>query len=152
VVVALGLLGCGGCRSEHRFESACQLIRHEVVERDARGVPVLVDIELEWDACPGDQFQVIRGGREFARCMARYRLGDLLNVRVLHWWDTRGYYTWDVYQVGECSRPIEPESAGSFERSQECSESHAHGVVNGFQCSRLPHRTLAEVCPWTVRQ
>src|SRR4051812_6265816 len=109
-----------GCKLEGRYESVCQLIRREVIEVDGLGAPQQVDIELEWDPCPGDQFQVVRGGAAFARCLARYEVGDMLPVRVRHYWDTRGFYKWDVYQVGDCPREIEPSSEGSFEKSQEC--------------------------------
>jgi hypothetical protein len=137
---------------EEKFESVCQLVRREVVEENDKGEPELVDIELEWDPCPGDQLQIVRGGRDFAKCIAKYEMGDLLPVRVLHQWDTRGYYKWDLYQVGDCSRPIERESEGSYEKSQECEEEKAYGRTTGFSCSRRPFRQLVSVCPWTARQ
>lgn len=150
---ALLALSAGACevRRERRFESVCQLIRREVVERDERGEPTQIDVELEWDSCPGDQFQVVRGGAAFARCMERYRIGDAIPVRVVQWWDSRGFFTWDVYRVGDCEHPVEPESEGSFELSQECRESRAYGLSNGFVCSRRPHRNLVSICPWMAR-
>ena len=129
----------------------CQLIRRDVVEADEKGEPQLLDVELEWDPCPGDQFQVVRGGKDFAKCMSRYPVGEMLPVRVVHWWDNRGYFRWDVYQVGECSRTPEPEAEGSYEKSQECSNKDNYGQVSGFECSRRPFRKLVSVCPWMSR-
>ena len=73
-----------GCKPrEEKYESVCQLIRRDIVTEDEKG-PTLVDVEFEWDPCPGDQFQVVRGGREFAACMEKYKIGDLLPVQVVH--------------------------------------------------------------------
>jgi hypothetical protein len=137
------------CRRERHFEAVCQVIRRTVVERTPDGRPLLLDVELEYDACPGDQLHLVRGGAAFARCMARYADGDLVPVRLRHWWDTRGYYTWDIYQVGACARPIEPDGDGSFARSQECRDHVAYGHANGLYCRRRPRAGLVSVCPWT---
>lgn len=152
VVVALGvcLFGCG--KGEHRFESTCQLVRRDVVETDEKGEPEVVDVELEWDPCPGDQFQVVRGGKAFGACMQKYEVGKLLPVLVKHWWDDRGYYVWDVYQVGDCKRDIEPNSEGSYEKSQECIDTLMYGKDTGFSCSRRPFAGLVKTCPWMARQ
>lgn len=143
----------GACsKPEHLFESTCQLVRRDEVEVNANGETEVVDIELEWDPCPGDQFQVVRGGKEFASCMKQYETGRLLPVLVKHWWDNRGYYVWDVYQVGECKREIEPDSEGSYEKSQECSDVEAYAHPIGFSCSRRPFKGLVNTCPWMARQ
>lgn len=42
---------------EERFESVCQIVHRETVEVDDKGEPKVVDYELEWDPCPGDQFR-----------------------------------------------------------------------------------------------
>ncbi len=121
VLCALSVVACAACgHGARRFEATCQIVRRDTVEQDQNGVAQLVDLELEWDPCPGDQFQVIRGGREFAACMKRYEVGMLVPVLVKQWWDERGYYTWDVYQVGQCARTIEPNAEGSYEKSQDC--------------------------------
>ena len=83
--------------------------------------------------------------------MQQYRLGQMLPVLVKHWWDDRGYYAWDVYQVGECRRTIEPSSEGSYEKSQDCRDSLSYGRTNGFFCSRHPLKRLLATCPWMAR-
>jgi hypothetical protein len=144
-------LSLSSCHRTEKFESVCQIVRSEVVEVDEAGKPRLVDYEMEWDPCPGDQAQMVRGGAEFAACMAKYKPGDSVPVRVKHWWDTRGFYTWDVFEVGGCKREIEEPSEGSFEKSQECKDEKSYGNVNGFTCSRRPFARLVKVCPWLSR-
>lgn len=149
IVLALAATSCKP--KESQYESVCQIVHHDNVEVDDKGVPLLVDYELEWDPCPGDQFQMVRGGKDFAACMTKYEDGDLVPVRVLHRWDSRGYYTWDVFQIGDCKRPIEEDSEGSYEKSQECRDEKSYGHTNGFHCNRRPFANLVSVCPFMAR-
>jgi hypothetical protein len=143
------IFACG--HDERRFESTCQIVHREVVETDGDGTTAIIDLELEWDPCPGDQFQMVRGGRQFAECMQRYPDGILLPVLVKQWRDNRGFYTWDIYRVGDCVRPIEAGAEGSYEKSQECSNRVMHGQVVGFSCLRRPQKHLIASCPWMAR-
>jgi hypothetical protein len=151
-VIAMGFLGLAACHRERTFESVCQIVRQEVVEADEAGAPRVLDVELEWTPCPGDQFQVVRGGAAFARCMSRYHAGDEVPVIVRHIWDSRGQYTWDLERVGDCGRAIEPGAEGSFEKSQECHVDQSFGRPYGFTCNRRPFERLVHVCPWMARQ
>ena len=151
MVIALALAATA-CSKTRRYESAVQIVRKEVVEKAPDGAATQIDFELEWDACPGDQFQVIRGNRAFAECTEKYGVGDTVPVYVRHWWDERGYYRWDVERMGDCWRTIEPDSAGSYEKGQECKDVENHGVKTGFTCSRKPFRTLLKRCPWMARE
>jgi hypothetical protein len=154
VTAATLLLGTTGCsKKDERFESVVQIVRKETVELTDDGkAPNVIDMEFEWDPCPGDQFQVIRGDKDFAACAAKYEIGDYVPVVVRHMWDERGYFTWDVERVGDCARAIERGSAGSYEKSQECHDVTHHGHKVGFECSRKPFRDLVKRCPWTARQ
>lgn len=149
--VCSALLGSGCKPKDSQFESVCQIVHRDVVEVDGSGKPALVDYELEWDPCPGDQFQVVRGSKDFAACMNKYDIGDYVPVRVVHHWDSRGYFTWDLFQVGDCHRPIEADNEGSYEKSQECHDQMAYGQKSGFVCSRRPFAGLVKVCPWMAR-
>ncbi|MFO0678520.1 MAG: hypothetical protein U0169_18425 [Polyangiaceae bacterium] len=154
-LVALGLLASSGlgCKAkENTYESAVQIMRKEVVETEGESTVTQIDFEVEWDACPGDQFQVIRGGKDFAACTTKYEVGDYVPVLVRHWWDERGFYRWDIERLGECTRNIEPESVGSYEKGQECRDVANHGLVAGFECSRKPFRLLVQRCPWMARE
>ena len=151
-LLALLALGAGGCsHRDERFESVLQLVNRTDVEHNAKGEVDQADFEFEWDPCPGDQFQVVRGGRDFAKCMEKYEKGDYVSVEVKHYWDPHGFYKWDVEKVGDCRRDIEEESEGSFEKSQECTEHKMYGRESGFDCSRRPFKRLVGICPWMAR-
>lgn len=148
-LLTLSALGCG--HKEERFESAVQIVRKEVIEKDEKGATTAMDFEAEWDACPGDQFQVIRGGAEFAACADKYGPGDYVPVIVKHFWDPRGYYRWDIERLGDCVRPIDLDAYGSYEKSAECKDVVDYGRTIGFECSRRPFRALLKRCPWMAR-
>lgn len=150
-LAALALAG-SGCHREERFESVVQIIRKEVVDVDAEGKTQVLDMEVEWDPCPGDQFQVIRNGKTFAACAEKYGVGDYVPVVAIHRWDPRGYYTWDISQLGDCPRSMHPGEPGSYEKSAECKDVKMHGNKLGFSCSRKPFRDLVQRCPWTARE
>lgn len=143
-------LGCG--HKEERFESVLQLLSRSDVEKNDKGEVEQADFEFEWDPCPGDQFQVVRGGKDFAKCMEKYEKGDYVSVTVKHYWDPHGFYKWDVEKVGDCERGIEEASEGSFEKSQECQEHKMYGRVSGFDCTRRPFKKLVGICPWMARK
>jgi hypothetical protein len=153
-VVPLGLLAftLSACAPKARsFESVCQIVRRSDVDVDDAGTVTQIELELEWDPCPGDQFQVVRGGKDFAACTARYPVGTYVPVRVKQWWDDRGYYRWDLTRVGDCERTPEPESEGSYEKSQECEDVTSFGRPVGFLCRRRPEKRLLQICPWMAR-
>jgi hypothetical protein len=140
-----------GCHRTERFESVGQIVHSEVIEVDDKGKPLVHEIEFEWDACPGDQFQVVRGGVEFAECIQQHHVGDMVAVEVVHFWDERGYYRWEVTRVGGCDRPMQLDAEGSYEKSQECTDIKHHGQKVGFLCNRKPFAQLVAVCPWMAR-
>lgn len=140
-----------GCHPTERYESVGQLIQNDVIEVDDKGKALVQEVEFEYDACPGDQFQVVRGGAEFAECMKKHAVGDMISVGIVHFWDERGYYRWEVTRVGECDRPPQPEAEGSYEKSQECTDVKHYGQVVGFTCNRKPFARLVEICPWMAR-
>jgi hypothetical protein len=152
VALSLLVMAASACSPKERvFESVVQLVRRSDVDVDDKGVVTQVDLEFEWDPCPGDQFQVVRGGTEFAACMSKYETGTYLPVNVKQWWDGRGYYRWDVTRVGDCERTIEPDTEGSYEKSQECENVTSFGEQVGFSCRRRPEKRLLQICPWMAR-
>ena len=153
LVAALALSTLVACTPrEERFESVVQVVSRVDVEKNDKGEVEQVDFEFEWDPCPGDQFQVVRGGKELAKCMEKYGKGDYVSATVKHFWDPHGYYRWDIEKLGDCSREIESTSEGSFERSQECGEHRMYGRPSGFECSRRPFRKLLGACPFMARE
>lgn len=144
------LLSCG--HPTTRWESVVQVVRKDIVEKDdATGEIIQIDFEVEWDPCPGDQFQVVRGGRKFAACADKYVVGDYVPVIATHFWDAHGFYRWDIERLGDCAHTVEPESLGSYEKSQECRDVSHYDKQVGFTCSRKPFRQLLQRCPWMAR-
>jgi hypothetical protein len=140
-----------GRRPEHRYESVVQLTGTRVVQKAETGEAELADYDLEWDPCPGDQMQTIRGNGAFATCMARYVPGDYLPAKVVHYWDSRGFWRYDLTEVGGCVHPVEPDAPGAFELSQECTDVQSFGVTTGFSCRRRPEHGLITTCPWMAK-
>lgn len=134
-----------------RYESVVQIIDRDVVEQEGDKV-TQVDVEVEWDPCPGDQFQMIRGGTDFATCTEKYKVGDYVPVVALHWFDPRGYYRWDIERLGDCKHRIEERTPGSYEKGQECRDILQYTRKAGFTCSRKPKKQLVAKCPWMRRE
>lgn len=153
LLVALVAIGClSAChRKPKSYESVVQLVRYDVADRDGEGKPVLADVELEWDPCPGDQIEIVRGGPAFAECMGKHKVGEMLPAHVRTSWDERGYYRWDITKVAECDRPPMEDDVSSFEKVQECKDVKLHGVQVGFECNRQPYAELIKICPWMKR-
>lgn len=151
-LLGLSVLGTGCRRSATHYESTVKLVARTPVQKNAEGVVTLTDFELEWDPCPGDQYEYVRGGRAFSACMAKYEPGDYLAVNVVHYWDTHGFYRWDVYRVGDCARDVEPTSEGTYDKSQECKTHKMYGENAGFDCDRTSPANLTAVCPWLARR
>ncbi len=61
LLLVLSATACG--ERLERFESVSQIVRQDEVEVNDRGETESVDVEFVWDSCPGDQFQVVRGGK-----------------------------------------------------------------------------------------
>jgi hypothetical protein len=161
VVLATCVIGCSNpppksgptiITDGDRYESVVQILHRDVVEQDKEGKITQVDIEVEWDPCPGEQFQMIRGGPEFAACTEKMKVQDYVPVVVLHWWDARGYYRWDIEKLGDCAHRIEDRTPGSYERGQECRDVTHYTRKAGFICSRKPKAALVEKCPWMKRE
>ncbi|APR82509.1 Hypothetical protein A7982_07858 [Minicystis rosea] len=150
-LLVLAAVAFVGCHPTERFESVCQIVHSEVVEVDDKGKPLVHEVELEWDPCPGEQYQVVRGGPEFAQCIKEHAVGTLVPVEVEHFWDGRGFYRWEVTKIAGCDRPPQLDAEGSYEKSQECRDVIHHGQKVGFLCNRKPFERLVDVCPWMAR-
>lgn len=134
-----------------KYEATVQLERMRVVRKNEAGKPLTLDVELSYFECPGDQDEVIRGGEGFAACMTKHKIGDKLKVKIEHRWSPEGHYRWDVLQVGDCERTIDPADEASYAMIRECEDWKANGVAVGFQCNVSPQKTLVKKCPWFAK-
>jgi len=127
------------------------LTRMDAVRTDEQGKPATMDVEFSYFECPGTQIEVIRGDNAFAACMARYKPGDKVPVRIEKHWDEAGYWDWDVHEMGGCPRPPDPDDEASFDTVRECTPWVINGAKVGFQCNTIPQDKLLKACPWFGR-
>jgi hypothetical protein len=161
LVVRSFVLGClavlllavlPGCKGKARwYDSKVKINRVAPIRFAADGKPLDTDIEFNWSDCPGEQVEIIRGDAKFAECMKQYKPGDEVKVKVEYHWDKRGFYDWDVHEVGGCKRPPDDDDLSSFDTVQECEPIVVNGVEEGFKCNRIPQKALLKKCPWFAR-
>jgi hypothetical protein len=139
-----------GCKKDRAYESRVEITRIDAVRlRDGKARDL--DVEFSYPDCPGKPVEVIRGGADFAQCLSRYKVGDTVPVKVRHHWDAAGFYDWDIYEMGGCSRPPDPDDEASFDEVKECEPIVVNGVEEGFHCSYVPQKMLLSKCPWFRR-
>jgi hypothetical protein len=152
-VAAFCCLLVTGCRAKPTwYESRVELVRYDVVRRDAEKKPVTADVEISYAACPGYQHEVMRGPAEFATCMQKYKIGESLPAKILWHFGAHGYYEWEVHELGDCKRPPDPEDEASFSIIRDCEDWKVHGASVGFRCKYLGKETLNAACPWFRRR
>lgn len=156
LIVVLVALACGvlslGCKAKSKwYDSKVKLTRIQNIRADANGKPTDADLEFTWDECPGTQIEVIRGDAAFAECMKKYKVGELVPVKVEYHKDPKGGMDWDVHQFGDCKRVPDEKDLSSFDTVQECEPIVVNGVKEGFHCDRIPNKELKKKCPWFAR-
>jgi len=150
VAAAVALLATACHRPKH-YDANVQVARISVVSKDETGKPITVDFEYSFFECPGTQIEVIRGDAAFAACVAKYKVGDKLNVSLDHQWNPEGHWEWVVRQVGDCTRVPDPNDEASFALVRECEDWVVNGSRVGFQCRYKPEKALVDKCPWFRR-
>jgi hypothetical protein len=147
-LIALVAIGLAGCKAKpQHYTAKVKITSLEVDQRDDKGQPLTVDVSVEFHECPGDQLKTFRGGRDFARCMAKHKVGDELEAQ-LDWGPIPDGYDFTMAQVGDCARLHDPDDESTHEIIQVCTDVEAHGVKIGFSCDRRPTKELLEKCPY----
>ncbi len=148
--VALALTGCG--KKARTYDTKVTLKSVEVVARDGAGEPLIVEVNVEYPDCPGEQLETLQGNVDFTKCAIKYKSGDVLPTTV-EWGPTDyGHYDSEITKLGDCPRKRDPRDARSYEVVQVCSDVVVNGVKAGFHCDRRPSQELLEKCPWFARQ
>lgn len=146
VVLVAALAGCSD-QSKH-YRTTVQLARTHVVQSPQGKV---IDVELEYSDCPGEQQEIFQADAAFADCIARYKPGDKVEAQVVWSRLPDGHYDSEVERVGECPRKRDARDVRSYEVIHECSDIVVNGVVVGFHCDRKPTPKLLAACPWFRR-
>ena len=140
-----------GCHRSRSYEAQVEIERMTVARKDEAGKPLIVDIEISYAECPGEQLEVIRSGAEFADCMSKAKVGDKVPAKIKQRWDPEGYWRYDVIELAGCPRTLDPHDEGSFTSIRECEDWTVNGAVVGFQCNVAPQKTLIKKCPWFAK-
>ena len=145
-------VGVAGCKAKSKiYDANVTLNRVSVIRTSADGKALDSDVEFDWSECPGEQVEIIRGDAAFAECMKQYKAGDKVPVKVDYHWDKKGFFDWDVTEMGKCKRPPDDDDQSSFDTVQECEPIIVNGVNEGFNCNRIPQKALLKKCPWFAR-
>lgn len=143
----LGGSSCAGGK-EQSFEAKAKVIRTVVNRKDAAGIPVVTDVELAFTSCPGEIKKLLRGGGEFAPCIAKVPAGTELSVKLVTAMKRNGRRAARVVQVGDCKREPDPTDSRSYDTVRICEKTETDGIVVGFKCETQPTPAVLEACPW----
>ncbi|MBS2012042.1 MAG: hypothetical protein JST00_04095 [Deltaproteobacteria bacterium] len=148
VMAFLSLAGLAGCHKSKKYDANVEVTRISVVRRDENGRALTTDFEFSYFECPGTQIETIRGGEEFSACVSKLAVGAKVPVKIEHHWDPEGHMVWEVYQVGDCKRPPDPNDEASYAMVRECNDWKVNGATVGFECQIAPKKELLQKCPW----
>ena len=96
---------------------------------------------------------MVRGGKEFAECVAqKVKVGEKVKVKLDHHWTPAGHYDYDVYEVQGCPRPPDPHDEASYKVVRECADWSVNGTRVGFQCNYQNKKDLNKKCPWFMKR
>ncbi|HSC89718.1 MAG TPA: hypothetical protein VLC09_20690, partial [Polyangiaceae bacterium] len=149
-VCGLTLLGCG--KKDEIYNATVEITRLNVIRKDKAGNALTYDAEFSFFECPGTQIEVIRGGKDFAACIAKHKVGDKVPVELHYHWDQSGSYDYDVVSLAGCERPPDPNDEASYRMIRECEPWKTHGAEVGFICRVKPEHALLQKCPWFGKQ
>jgi hypothetical protein len=146
------VLGSVGCHKAKKYDATVEVTRISVVRRDANARALTTDLEFSYFECPGTQIETVRGGEEFSKCVSKLAVGAKVPVKVDHRYsDAQGHWVWEVHQIADCTRPVDPNDEASFALVRECEDWTVNGAKVGFQCDIKPKKELIKKCPWFAR-
>jgi len=148
-LLAIAVLGCE--HAPRNYETRVTIKSIEVVARDSKG-PQIIEVNVEYPDCPGEQLETLQGDIEFTKCALKFKVGEVLPASI-EWGPTDfGHYDSEITKLGDCTRKRDPRDARSYEVVQECTDVNVNGVKAGFHCDRKPNKELLTKCPWFTRQ
>lgn len=151
-VAASLALAVASCHRPKHYDASVEVTRVSVLRKDEQGKPQTMDFEFSYVDCPGTQIEVIRGDKDFAACVSKFKVGEKVPVSIRHAWDDEGFYTYVVDKVGDCPRTPDPADEASFALVRECDDWLVNGARVGFQCRYIPEKKLIAQCPWFKRR
>ncbi len=148
----LGFLLFGCQQKTKRFTTNVEIVQIQAFGADPKVAPSMMDFELKFSECPGDQRKIIRGDRAFSQCGHKFKKGDKATVEVVATYQAeRGTYRSDITRIGDCAVKLDTSDAANYESIQTCTELKASGAVVGVHCDRTRNKELVAKCPWFGR-
>lgn len=151
LLLALALVSCEG--KPKFFDTKVTLKSVEIVARDGKtNEPQIIEINVEYPDCPGEQLETLQGNALFTKCALQYKVGETLSANI-EWGPTDyGHYDSEIVKLGDCARQRDPRDARSYEVVQTCADVVVNGNKAGFHCDRKPTKDLLQKCPWFARK
>ncbi len=146
VTAAVGLVACS--QKPQTFETHVTIARTQVVVQHGAKI---IDVELEYPDCPGEQQEIFQGDAAFAACVAKYKIGEIVPATVTWARLPDGHYDSEVDRVGDCPNKHDENDDRSYEVVHECRDVVVNGSTVGFHCDRKPSPELLAKCPWFRR-
>ncbi len=153
-MLAFVCLALVSCESKPRmFDTTVTLRSVEIVARDPKtNDPRIVEINVEYPDCPGEQLETLQGNQEFTQCASKFKVGQVIPATI-EWGPTDyGHYDSEITRLGDCPRKRDPRDARSYEVVQSCGDVIVNGNKAGFHCDRKPTKELLTKCPWFARK
>ncbi|HEY8078779.1 MAG TPA: hypothetical protein VIF62_31825 [Labilithrix sp.] len=148
-VIALAVVALVGCSEKPQtFETNVQIARTQVVTQHGTKI---IDVELEYVDCPGEQQEIFQGDAPFANCIAKYKIGEKVPASVVWSKLPDGHYDSEVDRIGDCTNKRDENDDRSYEVVHECHDVVVNGSTVGFHCDRKPNAELLAKCPWFRR-
>lgn len=152
LLAAVALTVVASCSKSSSYDTKVTLQHMQAAQTDATGIPRVLEVEVEYPDCPGEQLETLQGNAEFAQCMSKYRIGDVVPATIRHEAMPDGHYDSEIEKLGDCARHREPRDRRSYEVVQVCEDIVINGVTAGFHCDRKPSTELLAKCPWFARK
>ncbi len=152
LAIAIASLTTGCSDKPEHYTSTLQIARMQIIQDPTGGKSKMVDVELEYTDCPGEQREVFQEDSAFLECIARYKLGDKVPAEISFSKLADGHWDSEVDKIGDCVRTRDALDERSYEVVHECKDIVVNGVTVGFQCTRKPTPELLAKCPWFRRK
>lgn len=147
----LSLTGCG--EKAKKFDTTVEVLQVKRFGKDPKA-PTLMDLEVKFDACPGDVRRVVRADKDFAACAtSKLKAGDKVPAQVdFKWSSERSNYRSDFVSIAGCPVKLDPKEEANYEMVQVCEDMKATGATVGVHCDRTRGPALVAKCPWMKRE
>ena len=147
-------LAASACSKTHRYESAVQIVRKEIVEKDdERRRACRSTSRSSGTRARAISSRSSAAARPSPSAPRSTTSATTVPVYVRHWWDERGFYRWDIERMGDCWRAIEPDSRRLLREGPGVQGRREPRVqVRASRAAASRSAQLVKRCPWMARE